>query len=253
MNAEAQDIGARAHAMGNTSACLSDVWSIHNNVAGLADVKNPEAAASYYAIPAFRPFDRVAMSVALPIAGGIGGCSVFRLGDELYSEHIISIGYSTSFGLASLGLKGNYLQYRASGQETRKAATMSFGGLATLTPHILFGAHIININQSVINTATDEKLSTVLIAGIAFTSPEKFIASIEIEKEIQLPVLLKVGFEYKVLGKVPFRAGFNFPSRSASVGFGAKLRRIQVDCATQVHDAFGITCQASATYQLKRK
>src|SRR5690606_20338041 len=113
--------GARARGMGNVSACLGDVWSMTNNVAGLTEVEHAAAAASRHAIPAFPSFNRMAAVFGLPIASGAGGLSAFRFGDDLYDEQVLSLGYANVFGLASLGIKGNYIQYRAERLETRTA------------------------------------------------------------------------------------------------------------------------------------
>lgn len=245
--------GARARGMGNVSACLSDVWSMTNNLAGLAEVEHATASASYHAIPSFSPFNRMAAVFALPIASGAGGVSVFRFGDDLYDEQILSLGYANTFGLASLGIKGNYIQYRAEGLETRTAISVSFGGLATLTPQLLFGAYIVNINQPVINETTEERIPTRLLAGVAFKPSGKVIASAEIEKEIQQRPTIKAGLEYEVFRKITFRTGFNLHPERGFTGIGFTLSRFQLDYALQWDHVFGLSHEATVICPLKRE
>src|SRR3546814_5282531 len=68
---------------------------------------------------------------------------------------------------------------RACGLGAITAFTVSFGGIATLTPQLLFGAHIVNINQPIINELTQERIPTRLLAGMAFKPSDKLIRSEE--------------------------------------------------------------------------
>lgn len=238
--------------MGNLSACLSDAWAMTNNIGGLAEIKHVTASATYQAVPSFKAFDRMAVVFAMPVAGGAGGASAFRFGDDLYNEHVLSLGYANTFGLASLGLKANYIQYRAEGLTTRTALTFSFGGLARLTPNLLFGACVININQPTINTTTSEKIPTALLAGIAFRPSDKVIASTEIEKEIEQTPTIKAGLEYRIFNKVALRTGFNFRPESGFAGFGLKFPRIHADYALQLNHVLGLTHQATITCNFRQ-
>lgn len=236
--------------MGNASACLSDVWSLTNNIAGLTGVQHATAATSCHAIPSFEPFSRMAGVVAVPAGTGVAGTSIFRFGDDLYNEHVLSIGYANTFGLASLGIKFNYVQYRIEGLETITALSASFGGLARLGSHLLFGAHVVNINQPTMNTLTGEKLPTRLVAGIALQQSENIIASAEIEKEIDHSPVIKAGVEYRALKRIWFRTGFNLRPEAGFAGLGTLLRRFQLDYAMQWDHFFGLSHQATVKGQL---
>lgn len=244
-------MGARAQGIGYASACVSDVWSMTNNVAGLAGIKTPVAAASYNAIPSFEPFNRMAAAFALPVMSGGAGISIFRFGDDLYNEHLISVGYANRFGLASMGFKVNYLQYHATGLATNSALTVSFGGIATITPQLLFGAHIVNINQPVINELTGERAMTTLIAGILLKLSEKFAVSGEVEKHIQHTPIVKAGMEYQAFKKITFRTGLNLNPQAGFVGLGFKLKRFDLGYAMQVSRITGLSHQATVTLPFK--
>jgi hypothetical protein len=246
-------MGARANGMAYASSCLSDVWALTNNIGGLAKVDKPSAAFSYHAIPSASFFDRMAAVICVPIRNGAAGLSIFRFGDDLYSEQMASLGFAHTFGLASLGIKINYLQYNAEAMGTHKALTCSFGGLAELTPKLFLGAHIININQPVINTITGERIPTRLIAGIAFKPSTKMSMAAEIEKDLEYNPIVKAGFEYEVFKKITFRTGFNLNPKVAFFGMGFKPRKFSLDYALQLNDAFGLSHQATVTYELKGK
>lgn len=247
-------MGARAHGMGNASACLSDVWSITNNIAGLANTRSTCAGFSYHAIPSTPFFDRMAAVFALPVKRGGAGVGIFRFGDALYNEQMLSAGFANTFGLASLGLRVNYLQYQADGFGAARALTVSFGGIATITPQLLFGAHILNINQPIIDESTGERAPTKMHASIAFVPSKKLTVAAEIEKDVRHRAMLKAGVEYEVLKKITFRSGFNVHPEAAFFGLGFKPRRkLTLDYALEVNHAFGLMHQATATYHLKRQ
>ena len=215
--------------------------------AGLARNTHTTAAFSYQAVPSFESFNRMAAVFALPLRTGIAGAGVFRFGDDLYNEHIVSLGFANTFGLASLGLKINYVQYRAEGFGTSTAFTASFGGIAKLTDVLLLGAHIININQPVINDLTQERIPTRLIAGIAYQPSEKLFVTAEVEKDLEHAAFLKAGFEYWLYKKIAFRTGFNLNPDTGFFGTGYKVRKFDLDYALQFSTALGLSHQATVS------
>ena len=108
-------MGARSASMGNSSAMLSDEWSLFNNIGGLAKVTETITAFSFEAKPALPGSSRMAATYSAPLKFGSLGVGVFKFGDNVYSEQILTTGYSNQFGIASLGMKLNYIQYRAEG------------------------------------------------------------------------------------------------------------------------------------------
>ena len=245
-------MGARAQGMGYASACLSDVWSITHNVAGLAKIDKSTAAFSYHAVPSLKFLNRTSAVFALPVKASAAGASLFRFGDDLYNEQVLSVGFANTFGLASLGLKVNYIQYRAEGRDTRAACTLSFGGLARLTAQLSFGAHIVNINQPVIDEQTGERIPTRLLAGLSAEPSDNLILSGEIEKDLQHPATMKSGLEYRAFKKFIFRTGFNLRPEAGFFGLGFKTRTLYLDYALQYNNALGLSHQASVTVQLHK-
>lgn len=242
-------MGARANALGNASACLSDVWSLSNNIAGLAKTERPAAGFAYHAVPYLKSFNRMAAVFAVPLKQGVVGTSAFRFGDDLYNEHILSLGFANTFGLASLGIKANFVQYRGEGTPLHTAFTVSFGGIATITKQLLFGAHVLNMNQPVINELTGERVPTRLVAGIALRPSDKLHVTAEIEKDLEYTPSFKAGLEYVFLKRIAFRTGFNFNPEAGFFGLGFKTGKFGLDYALQFNDPTGISHQATITWQ----
>lgn len=233
--------------MGYASACLQDEWSILNNPAGLSENKNFTSAFSYNAHP-LKNFNRMAATFVAPIKVGVAGVGVFRFGNELYNEQIIAAGYSNHFGLASLGLSLNYIQYNTEGFGRKGVVTVSLGGIATLTPQLLIGAHITNVNQPEISD-DDERVPTRINTGIGFKPSDKVFLCAEIEKELTSETTFKTGIEYSIHKKCAIRTGFNLNPDAGFIGFGFKPKKLSVDYALTYNLNTGINHQGTVGYK----
>ena len=245
-------MGARANAMGYASSCLADEWSLFGNVGGLARCEQTAGSFSYDAIPSFKSFNRTSAAFVVPLKFGVIGAGVFRFGDELYNEQVASLAFSNTFGLASLGLKINYIHYHAEGFGNKSALTLSFGGVARLTPKLHVGTYIANLNQPLISS-DGERLPARISAGLSFLPGEKTIVAAEIEKDLDHPILFKAGIEYRVNKKFCARTGFNINPNAAFGGFGFKATRFVLDYAFQWKEYPGASHQATVTYFFKKK
>ena len=245
-------MGGRIAGLAYASSTLHDEWSLFNNVAGLSKVKQPNAAFACEVRAGLIGANRTAAVIEAPVKMGGTAFGLFRFGDDLYNEHVISLGYGTQFGLASLGLKVNYVQYRAEGFRARHAVSLGFGGLAHLTPQITVGAYIVNLNQPGLSTIDNERLPTTLVAGIAFQPNGKVLLLTEIEKDLEYDPTIKGGMEYALYKKVNFRTGFNLHPNAAFFGLGFLIRKIKIDYAVQYNNTLGAAHQASAVVRLDR-
>jgi hypothetical protein len=246
-------MGARATGLGYSTACLADEWSVMNNPGGLADVKSLTFSASQNLHPYLKSFNRVAGIFVIPVGKTVCGLGVYRFGDELYNEQVASAVFSNRFGLASLGLKINYVQYFAEGFGTRGVFTVSFGGVATLTPQLMLGAHITNINQPTISSNYEEKIPTRLSAGMALKASEKVLLTTEIEKDLDRKMIWKTGIEYQFNKKFFFRTAFNVDPDAAFLGVGFSPRNFAVAYAFQYELNAGMNHQATVAYKILRK
>jgi len=150
-------------------------------------------------------------------------------------------------------VKVNYVQYRAAGLDTRTALSVSFGGISTLTPVLRVGAHIVNINQPVVNDLTREKMATRLIVGLAYQPSDKLILSGEIEKDLAFPSTLKAGLEYHPLDKVAFRTGFHLHPQAGFFGLGFEARKFLLEYAIAFGELPGMSHQATVTYKFRKR
>jgi hypothetical protein len=244
-------IGARANALGYAASGLQDEWALFNNPAGLASVRDLTTGFAYEVRPHFTPFNRMAALAVIPTHAVVSGVGVYRFGDDLYNEHLITAAFSNKFGLASLGVKANYVQYNIEGFGRKGALGLSFGGLAELTPQLLVGAHIRNILQPSLSADGEERIPVVMNAGITFKPTPTLSLMAEAEKDLPHAILVKAALEYIVYERFVFRTGINLKPHSGFVGFGFTQKRFSVNYAASFFTPFGMTHQASVSYYMK--
>lgn len=244
-------VGARANGMANAAAATGDGWSVFNNPAGLSSTSGTSFNLTFETIPGLPEFNRTAAAVCVPIAGGVTSAGVYRFGDDLFSEQLLTIGYSSKMGIASLGLKGNMIQFHAEGFGSRRIYTIGFGGIAELTKWLTAGAYIVNINQPEI--AEGEKLETTLIAGLSCKPAEKVLLVSEVEKNIALPAQIKAAVEYHLTPRVIIRTGFNYRPNGAFFGAGFNPGKITLDYAYSYLPSFTARHQLSLRYRILKE
>src|SRR6476661_2301164 len=177
--------GARAAGLSNASVALGgEVWAMGNNVAGLGEVSAP--AVGFYAENRYfsSALNVAALSVALPMGpllpgstasqpqrakNGVVGLEAQRFGGRLYNETRLGLGYGYRFGLISLGGRVDVLQVSIEGLGSRRVVLGSLGGQVEVVPgRLTFGAALYNLNQARLASYQDERVPTVLKAGLAF-------------------------------------------------------------------------------------
>lgn len=234
--------------MGFTSSTLTDEWSLFNNAGGLGKLSQSSVTFACEIIPAMAGANRMAASALTPTKIGTVGLGIFRFGDDVYNESLVSFGYGSSIGNTSLGAKINYVQYRAEGFGVNTATSIDFGGITRITPQISVGAYITNLSQSKLMETDGERLPTKLVAGLGFSPSEKVFLTTEIEKDLDYQITWRSGLEYAVYKKVFFRTGFNTNPNAAYFGLGARKRNLKIDYGLKYNQLTGTAHQASAVY-----
>lgn len=241
-------LGARSMGMGFSSSTLADEWSLFNNVGGLGKIVQASTNFAYEIKPGLTGANRLAASLLMPTKLAAVGLGIFRFGDDIYNENIASLAFGNTIGNTSLGLRSNYIQYRAEGFGTSAALSFDFGGISQLTPQISVGAYITNLTQSKLSDTDKQRLPTKLVAGLGFRPSDKVFLITEIEKELDYQATWHGGFEYAVYKKFFFRSGFNLNPNAAFFGLGGQKKNIKFDYALSMNPLTGQAHQASATY-----
>ncbi len=246
-------LSARAKGMGYTGATLSDGWSAFNNIAGLGDVKGSTAQAAIENRYGIEGFNNMGAAFTHQLNMGTAGLSLFRFGDELYSEQQVGVGYGKRAGLATIGGQINYRQYRIRGLGTEGVLSFDLGVIAKISPQIHVGAHASNINRPLLSDFENERVPSILNAGISFRPTEKLMLNVETEKDIAFGPRAKIGLEYLLFDKASLRLGVNTAPFISLFGIGFILGKLVIDYAFAHDGLLGFSHQASFSYHFFEK
>lgn len=257
--------GARAVALGNASATLSgDIWAVTNNAAGLGSLTRPEASVYFenrYLIPSLNV---AAVALALPLgelepaaaslparaSRGVVGFEAQRFGGVLYQEVRVGAAYGYRLGVVSVGGRLDVLQVSLQDLGSRRAVAASLGGQADLLPQRLsFGVYLYNITQAKLADYQDERVPTVLRAGLAYRPSRQVLLLAEAEKDVERPAGLKAGLEYLPTPAVAVRLGYASLSQQTSGGVGVRAGDFRFDYAAGWHSALGLSQYFSVSWQ----
>ena len=242
-------IGARAAALSGAAVTLADVWALSNNTAGIAGLKHIQFGAHFENRFGISAFNTAAFVAAIPTEKhGTFGIDAYRFGDELYSNQRVGIGAAHKLGFVSLGLKANVLQTRIEELGSHRAFVLDFGGQADLIKKLVFGAHVYNVTQARMAGFADERIPTVLKAGLSYRPYERLMINAETEKNIDYDADFKAGAEYIIAETVSVRAGFSTLTKSVTGGAGVKFRNFQADYALGNQTALGFSNYLSVSY-----
>ena len=244
--------GARSSALAHASITLSDTWSIFNNIGALAEVEAPELIGSYRIPYGISELSTVTIGGAYPALGGTFGAGIHRFGKDLYNEHRLSLGYSNKLGIVSLGINTCYYQVHIEGGGTDGNLMIDFGGRATLSRQLYFGAHISNINQATLSDNRHSQIPTYLKTGLSYRPNSGLMLNIEAEKSLETSLNLKAGLEYMIVDRIYLRTGIETISHISSFGAGFYPERLHVDYAYAIHPELGDIHEVSFSYQIQR-
>lgn len=243
--------GAKSAAIAHASVTLSDEWAIFNNIGALSSQEDLKAFVSHKIPYGLNELSTSTLGIVYPITNGSIGLGIFRFGGELLNEHRVNIGYSSKVGLASLGINLSYYQLHIEDGGTSNTFMIDFGGRFQITPALVFGAHISNVNQAKTQESEDSKIPTYMKAGVSYLPTSSLILNLDIEKSLDTPLRAKLGLEYMVIDKLYLRTGLVNQPLNSSFGIGYSVHKTTIDYAYSIHPELGGTHQLSLSYNIK--
>lgn len=269
--------GARSAGLGQIGSVLEeDGWAAANNAAALGSLKQLTVgfgAENRYLLPAL---NTVSVTVAVPlgyqapaavVAGvptevaaadapryGVVGLTAQRFGGRLYAEQRLGLGYGYRLGTVRLGARVEVLQTSLEGLGSRRVVAASLGGQADIIPRKLtFGASLYNLNQARLARYQDERVPTVLRAGLAWRASEKVLLLAETEKDVEQDADFRAGLEYAPIPALALRAGLSALASQLTGGAGFRAGQFQLDYAAAWHEALGLSQQVSVAWHRQPK
>ena len=261
--------GARAASLSNASAALAgEIWAVGNNAAGLGALSQPTVgfyAENRYFSPGLNV---AALAVALPVGGterltadgaqrraraGVVGFEAQRFGGALYNETRLAAGYGYRLGLVAVGARLEMLQVSLEGLGSRRVLLASLGGQAEIIPQRLtFGAYLYNLNQARLAQYLDERVPTVLKAGLAYRAASTVLLCVETEKDVERDANFKAGLEYRPTAGLAARLGFATLTEQTTAGLGLRFGKYNLDYAAAWQTALGLSQHLSVTLRFEK-
>ncbi|MEI6765971.1 MAG: hypothetical protein WCM76_10040 [Bacteroidota bacterium] len=248
---ENSSIGGRSAGMGNASVTFTDLWSAHNNQAGMAYAKTMAAGVYYENRFLMKEMGLKAVTFVLPVKkSGVFGINYSNFGYNLYNENKVGLAYAMSFGeRVSAGVQLDYIYtHIAENYGNRGAFTFEVGVRAVLVKNLVFAAHIFNPMRAKTSKYTDERIPSIIKGGLSYTFSEKAMISAEVEKDINYKAVVKAGAEYHIVKPLYVRIGIGTSPLVNTVGVGLELYNFKIDVAAMRHPVLGYSPQVSLSY-----
>lgn len=245
--------GAKSAGLGHTNVSLSNVWSVQNNIGALGFVEEPQLAFGFHTRLHLQELNTFGALAVVPLPKGACGASISRYGTGPYSLQGAGVGYSHKISYISLGVKFSYLQRSIEHLGSQGAMVLEAGGKAELLPQLHFAAHGYNLSQSRFSTQNEERIPTLLKAGLTFLPTDKLQLFLQTFKDIEYPARFSAALAYLLVPELQLRTGLQTQPLNVSFGLGFELRRILFDYAFQQQPALGVQHFLSIGYKLKKR
>jgi hypothetical protein len=247
-------IGARSAGVANASLTYADVWSLWQNQAGIANLKEISAGVFYDNQFMLSELALKAFGIAMPLKNiGVFGLSYTGFGYSLYNETKLGLCYAKSYrDVFSFGMQLDYLNTTVGdGYGSNNAIAAEAGFQAKILPELVLAAHIYNPTEAKINAIDKERIPSILRMGLAYTFSDKVICSMEIEKDISQQENFKAGVEYHAVKQFYLRCGISTNPVSDAFGFGLVLKEFKMDFSETIYQQLGSTPAISFSYSFK--
>ena len=243
-------LGARSAGLAHASVTLSDVWSVHNNQAGLAFLERPTIGVyseSRFLVPGL---GLAGFAGALPVGNGAFGFTASTFGFSAYNESKLGLSYARKFGEnLSIGIQLDYLRtVIGEGYGTADMLSAEIGILAKITDKITLGAHVFNPNRARVADFDEERTPAILRLGFQYDFSEQVLIVLEAQKDIDHPAVFKVGLEYHISDPLYLRAGVSTDPFLNTFGFGLELKNFNLNFGAGYHSVLGFSPQVGLNY-----
>ena len=247
--------GARAAGLGGASVTHSDAFSVFSNQAGLANLNSLSVGVYGQNNFLIKDLNWYALGVGIPIkSAGAFGVGASFYGGEFYKETQFKVGYGMLlFEKLSLGAEFNFTNFSITGYGSQAAFTFGLGAQYNITSELKVGAHIFNPLRIELTDLEDDRLHTLIKAGIAYEPSNKVGIYVEMEKNLDKKPMFKGGIEYRVLEKLHLRASATGQPTAAYFGIGVPLGGLSIDIANGFHTVLGYSPHLSISYSLPKK
>jgi hypothetical protein len=246
--------GSRSQGIAGASVCLSDVWSVTNNQAGLALLPQTEAALYYQNPYLLNAFQHLGFALAVPFKAGVFGLAISDFGYSFYQQTTAGLVYAIKLGnYFSCGVRLDYLNTTiAEGYGTSATLAGEAGIMARISSSLSIGAQLYNPTRSRLTTYNEEQIPTSFRLGILYLVSPLVHLCLETEKNTWQNANLKTGLEYLPNKLITIRCGVGTSPPTCSFGSGLRYQNICLDVSSSWQPATGFIPSIGMNYVFQK-
>ena len=246
-------LGARSAGMGHATVCLDDVWATHHNQAALGFIQDAGISAYYENRWLTSQMSVQGAAAAFPTGKwGAVGIVYSRFGNSNYNQSKYGLTYGVRLAKGfSMGVGLNYHDTRlGEGYGNKGNFVAEIGLLGQIGKNVRIGFHAYNLGRAVLvqDTMNNDRLPMIFRLGTMYSFSEKVLISLEAEKDLDQPAIVRMGVEYRPVDLLFIRVGFNTQPFAPSIGLGFHFKGFRLDVASTIHPVLGVSPQGSLTY-----
>jgi hypothetical protein len=235
-------IDAAYTGMGTYSLHQVDVFSITNNQASLAQLKNNSVGLFGERKFLLSELNNYVAVLGIKTHSGNFGLTTSYSGFNDYNETKIGLAYARSLGSKiDIGAQFNYNGIKINGYGNASAINFELGAILHVTDKLNTGFHVANPVGGKFGKEQQEKLSSIYSFGMGYDASEKFFIQAEIEKEETQPINVNAGLQYKLISQLLVRAGISSATSTSWIGVGLGFKSFRIDVTSSYQPQLGLT------------
>lgn len=235
--------GARQISLAHSDVALSnDVFSIFNNPAGLAQIRNREFGIFYSPSPfGIKELANGYLAYLEPTKIVNLSFGAMSYGFNLYKENQFTIGFSKQVtDNVYLGFASKYHTVSILNYGNASTFNFSFGGLFRLNEEFSIG---FSLNNPLRLSNSHISLPTIYALGISYLPIENGSINLALLKEIEFPFSVRFGVEYPLIKFLFLRVGISNEPVFYNLGMGIFYSFLKIDYTLSSHQVLGLTHQ----------
>lgn len=252
---ESSIVGAKQAGMAFTGVCEIDEYSALNNAAASAFLEIPSLAffaSNHFLLP---ELNHLSSNFTYPNKkAGSFSLNYNFWGYAAYQESKLGFAYARKFGkIFSTGLSFNYNRLSILDNGSKNLFSLNIDFFCQVSQKLRIGMHIVNPARQKLNKQNRESLASQIHFGLRYEANPKFVLALEMQKDLQYPLLIKLGCNYLIHPKFHLRIGAATLPTYFTLGIGTQFKNFQIDFASTWNLDLGYAPQVSLSYQIQKK
>ena len=235
-------IGARAWSLGGSSTAESNVFSVNNNMASSAELKEYQIGINNQTRFSIKELNLINSSFLIPTKIFHVGASINHFGYDKYNQQNISFGIAKKLNNNfNLGITLNYLTINIAEQENTGALTGSLSAFYKINKNFQLGVLLFNPTLSNYSINGYGKINTFGRIGVKYQVNKSVYLIGDLDKTIEQETILRGGINYALHPNFDLSLGYANNPNYLTFGFNAKIKQMDLAFAASIHEILGFT------------